>query len=114
MKLCILELDRPSDEHALTFGDYGDMFEAWLAPALPEAQFSRIAVDRSGHLPALDEYDGYLLTGCRYGVYDDIPWKHDLQQFLRQARDAGTPFAGVCFGHQIIADTFGGDVRKSD
>ncbi|WP_417268288.1 type 1 glutamine amidotransferase [Celeribacter baekdonensis] len=114
MKLCILELDSPSDPHVSDFGDYGDMFENWLSPTLPEAQFSRIKLDQTGRLPGLTDYDGYLLSGCRYGVYDAIAWKEDLQHFLRQARDIGLPFGGVCFGHQIIADTFGATVRKSD
>lgn len=114
MKICILELDRPSEQHVLVYGDYGDMFANWLTPALPEARFSRIALDKVGRLPELDDYDGYLLTGCRHGVYDDIPWKNELQRFLRKARDTRTPIAGVCFGHQIMAYTFGADVRKSE
>lgn len=113
MKLCILELDRPSDDQILSYGDYGDMFTAWLAPALPKAQFTKIAVDLTHQLPSLSEYDGYVLTGCRHGVYDDIPWKSALKQFLLDARDAGIPLAGVCFGHQIMAATFGADVHKS-
>lgn len=114
MKLCILELDQPADAHIPEFGAYGDMFEHWLAPAFGDATFSRISLHRAGHLPALQAFDGYILTGCRHGVYDDIPWKSDLQAFLRRARDSGTPLGGVCFGHQIMADTFGADVRKSD
>lgn len=89
------------------------MLENWLTPALPEARFSRISLDKAEHLPAPEEYDGYLLTGCRHGVYDDLAWKDELQQFLLKARDTETPLGGVCFGHQIMAQTFGSEVRKS-
>ncbi len=85
----------------------------WPPPS-PNRGLPRSALDQAGRLPDLNDHDGYLLTGCRHGVYDDIPWKADLQKFLRQARDTGTPLGGVCFGHQIMADTFGADVRKSD
>ena len=37
-----------------------------------------------------------------------------LREFVRQAFEAKTPMVGVCFGHQIIADAMGGDVRKSE
>lgn len=114
MKLCILELDRPSDTHLPAFGSYGDMFENWLSHAMPQAEFIRIAIDKGQALPPVASYDGYLVTGCRYGVYDDIPWLGDLKQFLRDARDTDIPLGGVCFGHQIMADTFGADVGKSD
>jgi GMP synthase-like glutamine amidotransferase len=37
-----------------------------------------------------------------------------LRDFVRGAFRAKTPMVGVCFGHQIIADAMGGEVRKSD
>lgn len=114
MRICILEFDRPPPEHVAVHGDYGDMFEDWLGPALPEAEFARVRVDLGEPLPPSQAHDAYLLTGCRHGVYDDIPWKPALQQFLRQARAAEIPLAGVCFGHQIMAETFGAEVRKHE
>lgn len=114
MRICILEFDRPPPEHVKTHGDYGDMFEDWIGSEVPGAQFSRRRVDLGDKLPSAGTFDGYLLSGCRHGVYDDIPWKPAVQRFLKEARAESRPLGGVCFGHQIMAATFGAEVRKSE
>ena len=54
-------------------------------------------------------------TASAAGVYDThYPWLDPLRAFIRGAYAAGTPMLGVCFGHQIMADALGGDVRKSE
>jgi GMP synthase-like glutamine amidotransferase len=37
-----------------------------------------------------------------------------LRAFIRAAYAAKIPMVGICFGHQIMADALGGDVRKSE
>lgn len=56
--------------------------------------------------------DGWLITGSKYGAYDDLPWIARLEAFIRDAVAAGVPLVGVCFGHQIIAQALGGRVEK--
>jgi len=114
MKLCILEAGRPADSFRPAHGTYAGMFERWLAPVLPEAEFSHIHVEGGEPLPSPEAFDGYLITGSRAGAYEDHPWIAPLEDFLRKARTARVPVAGVCFGHQIMAQAFGGTVRKSD
>ena len=63
-------------------------------------------------LPDVKEHDGYLVSGSDKGVYDDVPWMGPLRAFLSDARDAGKPLLGVCFGHQIMADAFAGKAEK--
>jgi GMP synthase-like glutamine amidotransferase len=53
-----------------------------------------------------------LLTGSAAGVYDDLPWIAPLKGFLRAARGRSR-LVGICFGHQIMAEAFGGRVVKS-
>lgn len=55
-----------------------------------------------------------MITGSPAGVYDQTPWMDPLRVFIREAFATRTPMIGVCFGHQIIADAMGGDVRKSE
>jgi GMP synthase-like glutamine amidotransferase len=115
MKICILEADRPAEAFQPAHGTYAGMFERWLGAALPEATFTRIFVAGGEALP--DDptvFDGYLITGARAGVYEDHDWIAPLGAFLRDCAAARVPLTGVCFGHQIMAQAFGGEVRKSD
>ncbi|UAB91085.1 type 1 glutamine amidotransferase (plasmid) [Ruegeria sp. SCSIO 43209] len=113
MRICILETDVPADEMKKEHGDFADMFETWLFPALPEATWDRFAVHSGDNLPNADSFDGYMITGCRHGVYDDLSWMTPLAGFLRHLRDRHIPVGGVCFGHQIMAHAYGAQVEKS-
>jgi GMP synthase-like glutamine amidotransferase len=58
------------------------------------------------------ECEGWLITGSAHGAYDDLPWIPTLEQFIRDAYQANVPIAGICFGHQIMAQALGGKVEK--
>lgn len=58
-------------------------------------------------------FDAFLITGSPAGVYDDLPWIARLIAFLREL-DPRTRLVGICFGHQVMAQAFGGEVRKSE
>src|SRR4029077_13579074 len=65
-------------------------------------------------LPDPATLDAVLLTGSPAGVYDDLDWIAPLEDFVRSAYALKTPMAGICFGHQLMAQALGGIVRKSD
>jgi hypothetical protein len=68
----------------------------------------------SGEFPAApEEQDAYIVTGSPAGVYDPFSWIGDLKQFLREAKGK-SKLVGICFGHQIMAEAFGGRVEKSE
>jgi GMP synthase-like glutamine amidotransferase len=60
----------------------------------------------------IHDCDGWLITGSRFGAYEDHPFIPPLEDFIRAAYAAHVPVVGICFGHQIIAQAMGGKVEK--
>jgi len=110
MNVGILETGRPPAELEPRFGRYGAMFANLLGPGFTTRTYDVIA----GEFPARPEdHDAYLVTGSPAGVYEDHPWIPPLKAFLREAKGRAK-LVGICFGHQIMAEAFGGRVEKSD
>lgn len=112
MRLHILELDDLGPDARERGVRFRDLFIDWLRPALPEAEFSATLVPAGEPLPAPTDYDAFILTGSRAGVYEDLSWMAPLAAFLREAARLRIPVGGVCFGHQIMAHAHGGAVAK--
>ena len=98
------------------FHDYHDMFTV-LFQGLPNAEhfrFTTFAVVDDIFPNHLDDYDGYLISGSAYGVYDDAPFISRLIYLIQKIHQNKKPLFGVCFGHQIIAHALGGQAQKWD
>lgn len=113
MKLCIIENGIVPDAMQPRFGSYPQMIIDWLSPHIPEATFTVVSAVLGEELPKAHEFDGYLLTGSKHSVYERTEWMLAEIDLLRQARDAGRPIFGICFGHQLMADAFGGQTQKA-
>lgn len=108
MKAAILETGAPPAALIPRFGRYPDMFRAllgaeWVGPSYDVAQ----------ELPEPTAHPAWLLTGSPAGVYEDEGWIARLLDFLR-AVPPETKLVGICFGHQAMAQAFGGRVAKSE
>ena len=114
MRLGILDCDRLDPDLADHFGPvYTEMFIKGFRALAPELEF-RIWSALDGELPDdLQECDAWLITGSRHDAYSDLPWIQALRAWIRLAHDADVKLAGVCFGHQVIAQALGGEVVKS-
>lgn len=113
MKIAILECDTPREFLYDVYGRYGQMYTQWMSAHFAEAEFDAFAVHQDGVLPAVSDYDGYMLTGSRHDLSGRQPWMLDIEDLLRAARAEGIPVAGICFGHQIMANAYGGTVERA-
>ncbi len=110
MKIGILQTGEAHDALRSYFGDYPDLFTQLLANEGLTFQTFRVL---DMHFPAsVHDCDGWLITGSRFGAYEDHAFIPPLEAFIRDCRAAGVPMVGICFGHQIIAQALGGRVEK--
>jgi GMP synthase-like glutamine amidotransferase len=107
MTLAILRTGDPPGALLDRFGPYDAMFARLLG-------VETVGYDvREGEYPAWPtNHAAYLITGSPAGVYDPLPWIEPLKAFLRDAKGQAK-LVGVCFGHQVMAEAFGGRVEKS-
>jgi GMP synthase-like glutamine amidotransferase len=110
MKVGILQTGRSPEELRAKHGDYDAMFRRFLAGR--GFDFVTYPV-LDGIIPEdVHDADGWLITGSRFGVYEDHPWIPPLEDLLRRAYAEAVPIVGICFGHQILAQALGGRVEK--
>jgi GMP synthase-like glutamine amidotransferase len=105
----LLVCDHAREELSHPDGSYPEMFRRLL----PGMEFKEYYVC-DGIFPAsANECDGWIISGSRMSVYDDILWIRRLEEFTREIAASGKPCIGVCFGHQMIGRALGGEVRKA-
>jgi GMP synthase (glutamine-hydrolysing) len=110
MKIGILQTGHSPDNMKDSLGDYGEMFTKLLGGhdfdfriwSVVDGDFPDSAVDA----------EGWLITGSKFGAYEDHDWIPPLEDLIRAIRETGRPLVGICFGHQIIAQALGGRVEK--
>lgn len=110
MKIGILQTGRAPKELIEELGDYDVMFHHMLEGY--GFEFETWPVLDMEFPASPDDADGWLITGSKFAAYEDHPWIEPLEALIRDIRDSGKPLVGICFGHQIIAQAFGGKVEK--
>ena len=113
IRLCILQAGDKNPKLRKPVPGYAELYRAMFAPH-PQFQLEFIQV-RHGEFPeSIDDWDAFLITGSSAGIYDELDWITTLRELIERIAASGKPLIGICFGHQIIADTLGGKAVKSD
>ena len=106
--LIIVKLGSAPASVSARFGDYEQHIAALLADSGLPLQIVR-AVDGEA-LPDYRQIAGAVLTGSPSMVGERKSFSETVRGWLQQAVPAGLPVFGICYGHQLLADTFGGEV----
>lgn len=110
MLIGILECGPAPDALRPQYGEYPDFFERLLADR--GLEFRRYSVMEMEFPGDVHECGGWLITGSKFGAYEDHPFIRPLEEFIRRAYAEDVPVVGICFGHQIMAQAMGGKVEK--
>jgi len=114
MKIGVLRAGPVADELVNDFGEYDRVFADYLGPLDPDFTFQGWTV-YEGDLPATPgEADAWIISGSKFGVYEDHDWIEPLKTLIGAIAAARVPLIGVCFGHQIMAEALGGRAVKFD
>ena len=114
MKLGILNADQVKPEFVKEFGEYPDMFAEIFRAIDPDVSLITYELVNGEYPADVDEVDGYVITGSKLSVYDDVPWVHELKSFVKQLHEKKKKLIGICFGHQMVAEALGGKVQQAD
>jgi GMP synthase (glutamine-hydrolysing) len=68
------------------------------------------ALPAGGHTSKGEALTGVIVTGSSSMVTDRHSWSERTAEWLRDRLDAGMPVLGICYGHQLLAHTLGGEV----
>jgi GMP synthase (glutamine-hydrolysing) len=61
-----------------------------------------------------DRYGSIVITGSSASANDNEEWIKNLIGFMQRSYRYRIPTLGICFGHQIIAKSLGGTIKKMD
>lgn len=89
-------------------------FVTLLQPQNPAARLDSYFVSKNHFPQDLDDYDAILVTGSPCSVHDEHDWIERLSGLIRRAADNRKRVVGSCFGHQLVARSFGGEVGHNE
>ena len=84
----------------------------WIMSVLNNTPYNYIWIKSyTGETIELNEVDALILTGSPRSVYEELDWMQDLENKIRKLQSMDIPVLGICFGHQLIAKSLGGEVK---
>lgn len=108
--LMILKAGSTHPELAKKHGD----FEAWILRhlALRSCTPSLLHPETDNDFPAVEQVGGLIITGSHSMLTETgtLDWVGRTSEWIRQLVSRDVPVLGVCFGHQLLVQAFGGRV----
>lgn len=89
-------------------GDFDDWILGGMETGRDEADV--VEVYKGEALPPLNGYAGAVISGSHSMITDYEPWAERSAGWLKEAVRSGLPVLGICYGHQLLAQAFGGTI----
>jgi len=110
-KIFIVKTGEPVPKVRERRGEFGDMIVQTIGDAWTGGFSSFDARTDAPVDPR--EAAAFVITGSAANVPDRADWMLRTEAYLREVVQMGVPTFGICFGHQILAQALGGEVRKN-
>jgi len=78
---------------------------------IPASDVAVVPVYITKTIPRMEDISAVIITGSHSMVSDREDWSRHLAYWLRHVCGDSVPMLGICYGHQIIADAWGGEVQ---
>ena len=114
MKIALLLCDHVRSELQSEHQDYPDMFLKLLHTIDNSIEVETFAIIDFQFPKVLSGFDAWLVSGSHHSALDDLPWIKQLSNLILTLFQNNQKIIGVCFGHQLIAQTLGGKVEASN
>ncbi len=107
-RLYIIKAGTTFPATAKQFGD----FDQWTTSTLgiTDLEIDIVDAENGAELPSVEECAGAVITGSHSMVTDNLAWSVRLEEWIRSLLHMDTPFFGICYGHQLLAQAAGGQV----
>lgn len=112
MKIALLQADHiPKSRRKVAGGNYPEVFSNLFMriEAIVDIEAFDVTQEQYPSNPKI--YDCFIVSGSKAHPYDPIRWIQKLQRYIYYLIDNGHKLIGICFGHQIIAQSLGGVVE---
>ena len=68
---------------------------------------------KNSQFPSSENISGIIIGGSEYMLSSgNDPWVNRLKNHIENAAEKNTPILGVCFGHQLLGQTFGAKIKN--
>ena len=92
---------------------YNELILKFVQNIFPERKICHYKIAFGEWPKSVEECQAWFVTGSAKGAYDVDQWISQLKNLISELNKKKIKLIGICFGHQIIAESLGGRVEKS-